>query len=174
MLSFSCQVVSDSLQSHGLQHSRLPCPSNLLEFAYSCPVSWWCHPTISSSVTPFLLLSSIFPASSFPRSWPFTAGGQSIETSASASVLPMNIQGWFLFRIDWFDFLALQGTLKSLLQHRNSKASILWHSTLFMVQLSHPYMITEKTIALIIWTFVGKVISLLFNTRFVIAFLPRS
>ena len=80
------------------------------------------------------------------------------------------------FRIDWFDFLAIQETLKSFVQHHNSKASILWHPAFFMVQLSHPYMTVGKTIALTIWTFVGKVMSLLFNTlsRFVIAFLPRS
>ena len=80
------------------------------------------------------------------------------------------------FRIDWFDFLAVQGTLKRLLQHHSSKASIPQHSALFMVQLSHPYMTTGKTIALAIWTFVGKVMYLLFNmlSRLVIAFLPRS
>ena len=80
------------------------------------------------------------------------------------------------FRIDWFDLLAVQGALKSLLQHHNSKASNLWFSAFFMVHLSHLCMTTRKTIALIIWTFVGKVMSLLFNTlsRFVIAFLPRS
>ena len=80
------------------------------------------------------------------------------------------------FRIDWFDLLAVQGTLKSLLQHHNSEASILWHSAFFMVQLSHMYMTSGKTIALTAQTFVGKVMSLLFNTlsRFVIAFLPRS
>ena len=80
------------------------------------------------------------------------------------------------FRIDWFDVLAVQGTLKSLLQHRSSKASVLWHSAFFMVQLSHPYLTTGKAIALTIQTFVGKVMFLLLNTlsRFVIAFLPRS
>ena len=80
------------------------------------------------------------------------------------------------FRIDWFDLLAVQGTLKSLLQHHSSKASILQHSTFFMVQLSHPYLTTGKTIALTGWTFVGKAISLLFNMlfTFVIAFLPRT
>ena len=80
------------------------------------------------------------------------------------------------FRIDWFDLLAVQGTLKSLLQHHSLKASILWHSAFLIVQLSHPYMTTGKTIALIRWIFVGKVMSLLFNmlSRFVIAFLPRS
>ena len=80
------------------------------------------------------------------------------------------------FRIDWFDLLEVQGTLKSLLQHHSSKASILWHSAFFMVQLSHLYMTTGKTIALTIWTIVGKVISVLFNmlSRFDVAFLPRS
>ena len=80
------------------------------------------------------------------------------------------------FRIDWFDLLAVQGAFKSLLQHHNSKASNLWLSAFFVVHLSHLYMTTRKTIALILWTFVGKVMSLLFNTpsRFVIAFLPRS
>ena len=84
--------------------------------------------------------------------------------------------GLISFRIDWFDLLAVQGTLKSLLQHHNSKASILWHSAFFMVQLSLPCMTTGKTIALIRWTFVGKVMSLLFNmlSRFVLAFLSRS
>ena len=80
------------------------------------------------------------------------------------------------FRIDWLDLLAIQGTLKTLLQHHSSKASVVWHSAFFMVQLSHPYMTTGKTIALTIGTFVGKVISLLFNmlSGFIIAFLPRS
>ena len=80
------------------------------------------------------------------------------------------------FRVDWLDLLAVQGTLKSLLQHLSSKASVLWHLAFFMVQLSHPYLTTGKTIALTRWTFVGKVMSLLFNTlsRLVIAFLPRS
>ena len=84
--------------------------------------------------------------------------------------------GLISFRIDWFDLLAVQGTLKSLLQHHSSKASIFWCSTFFMVRLSHPYMTTGKTIALAIQTFVGKIMSLLFNmlSRFVIAFLPRS
>ena len=94
---------------------------------------------------------------------------------ALASVLPVNIQD-ISFRIDWFDLLAVQGTLKSLLQHHSSKASILWRSAFFIVQLSHPYMTTGKTIALTKQTFVGKVMCLLFNmlSRLVIAFLPRS
>ena len=84
--------------------------------------------------------------------------------------------GVISFRIDWFDLFAVQGTLKSLFQHHSSKASILWHSAFFMVQLSHPYMTAGKTIALTRWTFVSKVMSLLFNmlSRFVIAFLPKS
>ena len=86
------------------------------------------------------------------------------------------MEGLISFRVDWFDLLAVQGILKSLLQHHSLKASILWCSAFFMVQLSHPYMTTEKTIALTIQTFVGKVMSLFFNMlpRFVIAFLPRS
>ena len=122
----------------------------------SCPSSWWCHPTCSSSVFSFSCLQS-FPASgSFPMSQFCASGGQSIGVSASASVLPMNIQDWFSFRMDWFDVLAVQGTLKSLLQHHSSKASILQHSAFSMVQLSHPYMTTGKTIALTRRTFVGK------------------
>ena len=99
----------------------------------------------------------------------FTSGGQRIGVSASASVLPMN-------RMDLFYLPAIQGTLKSLLQHHSSKASIFQHSAFFIVQLSQPYMTTGKTIALTTWTFIGKVMCLLFNmlSRLVIAFLPRS
>ena len=106
----------------------------------------------------------------------FTFGGQSIRASTLASVLPMNTSGLISFRMDWLDLLAVQRSLKSLLQHHNSKASILWCSTSFMVQLSHPYMTTGKNIALIRWNFVSKVMSLLFNmlSRLVIAFLPKS
>ena len=114
---------------------------------------------------PFSSCPQSFPASgSFPVSWLFASSGQSIRASASASVLPVNIQGWF-------PDLAVQGTLKSLLHDHNSKASILWHSAFFMFQLSHPYMPTRKTITLTIWTFVGKVMSLHFNmlSKFVIA-----
>ena len=102
----------------------------------------------------------------------FASGGQSIGASASASVLP----GLISFRIDWFHLLAAQGTLKSLLQYQSSKASILLHSAFFTGQLSHPYMTMGKTIALTRRTFVGKVMSLLFNmlSRLVITFLPRS
>ena len=125
-----------------------------------------------------LFLPSIFPSIRvfsnesvlhirWPKHWSFS----------SASVLPMNNSGLISFRMDWLDLLAVQGTLKSLLQHHSSKASIPWHSTIFIVQLSHPYMTTgKKKIALTRWTFISKVMSLLFNmlSRLVIAFLPRS
>ena len=107
----------------------------------------------------------------------FTSGGQNIGVSHSASVLPMNeYSGLISFRMDWLDLLAVQGTLKSLLQHHNSKASILQPSAFFIVQLSHPYMTTGKTIALTRQTFADKVMSLLFNmlSRLVITFLPKS
>ena len=182
VLVFTCcycsvAVVSDSLWPHELQHTRLPCPSlSPWVCSNSCPLSRWCHPTISSSVTPFsscLIFPSIrvFPNESvlrikWPKYWSFIVN---ISPSSEYS-------GLTSFRIDCFDLLLVQGTLKSLLQHHSLKASILWCSAFFMVQLSHPCMTTGKTIALIRWTFVGKVMSLLFNTlsRFVIAFLPRS
>ena len=124
-----------------------------------------------------LLLPSIFPSIRvfsnesalrirWPKYWSF-----------SFSINPSNeYSGLISFRMDWLDLLAVQGTLKSLLQHHSSKASLLWHSAFFIVQLLHPYMTTGKTIALTRWTFVGKVMSLLFNmlSRFVLAFLPRS
>ena len=126
---------------------------------------------------PLLLMPQSFPASvSFPMSWLFASGGQSIRASASAPVLPMNIQSWFPLGLNLFDLLAVQGNVKSLLQHHSLKASILRCSAFFVAQLSHPYMTTRKTIALTRRTFVSKVMSLLFNmlSRFVIAFLPRS
>ena len=152
-LLFSRSVVSVSLQPHGLKHARLPCPSLSPKVcSNSCPLNWWCHPTISSSVTRFSCPQS-FPASeSFPMSQLFTSGGQSIRVWASASVLPMNIQDWFP-KIDRFDFLAVHGTLKNLFQHHSSKASIIWCSAFSMAQLSHPYVIPGKTIALTIQTF---------------------
>ena len=104
----------------------------------------------------------------------FTSGGRSIGVSASTSVIPI-YSGLISFRMDWLDLLVVQGTLRSLLQQCSSKASIFRRSASFIVQLSHPYMTTGKTIALTMPTFVGKVLSLLFNTlsRFVITFLPR-
>ena len=173
-VQFSCSVASDSLWSHEPQHARPPCPSPTPRVhPHPCASSWWCHPTISSSVVPFSSCPQSFPESgSFQMSQLFTSGSQSIGVSASASVLPMNIQNWFPFRMDWLDLLAAQGTLKSLLQHHSSKASILWHSAFFIIQHSHPYMTTGKTIALTRWTFVGKVMSLLFNmlSRWVLIF----
>ena len=144
-IQFSRSVTSDSLWPHGLQHTRLPCPSPTPRiYPNSCPLSRWCHPTISSSIIPFSSCSQSFPASgSFPMSQFFTSGGQSIGASASASVLPM--KALISFRIDWFNFLAVQEILKSLLQHHSSKASIIWCSAFFMVQLSHPYLTTGKT-----------------------------
>ena len=133
-------------------------------YSKSCPLSWWCHPTISSSVVPFSCPQS-FPASvsfesnqsalrmRWPKCWSF-----------NSNISPSNEHpGLISFRMDWLDLLAVQGALKSLLQHHSSKALIFRCSAFFTVQLSHPYMTTGKTIALTRWTFVGKVMSLLFN-----------
>ena len=169
--------MSDSLWPHGLQHARLPCPLSPRVCSNSCPLSQWCYLNIASCAAVFSsCLQSFPPSGSFLMSQLFASGGQSIGASASALVLPMNIQVFISFRIDWFDFLAVQGTFKSLFQYHSSKVPILWCSAFFMVQLSHPYMSTGKTIALTIWTFVSKEMSLLFNmlSRFVIAFLPKS
>ena len=159
-------------------HARPPCPSPTPGvYSNSCPLSWWYYPIISSSVVPFSSHLQSFPASrSYQMSQFFASRGQSIGVSASTSVPPMNTQDWSPLGWTGLDLVAVQGTLKSLLQHHSSKASILQHSAFFIVQLSHPYMTTGKTIALTRWTFVGKVMSLLFNklSRFVIAFLPRN
>ena len=117
------------------------------------------HPVIPFSSH----LQSFIASGSFPISWFFTSSGRSIGASASASFLQMNIQDWFLWRLTGWISLQSKGTLKSLLQQHNSKASILWHSAFFIVQLSYPYMTTGKTIALTRRTFVGKVMSLLLN-----------
>ena len=175
-VQFSHSVVSDSLWSHGLKHARLPCPSPTPGACSNlCPSSWWCHPTISSSITPFSSCLQSYPASGsffnesvlciwWPKYWSF-----------SFNISPSNeYSGLISFRIDWLDLLAVQGTLRSLLQYHSSKAPVLWHSAFFIVQLSHPYMTTGKTITLIRWTFVGKVMPLLFNMLSRIAFLPRS
>ena len=147
--------------THGLQHTRPPCPSPTPGvYLNSRPLSWWCHPTIPSSVIPFSLPPSTFPSIRVfsnesalhirgPTYWSF-----SFITSPSNEY-----SGLIFFRIDWLDLPTVQGTLKSLLQHYSSKASILWHSAFFIVQLSHPYMTTGKTIALTRLTFVGKVVS---------------
>ena len=155
-----------------------PCPSPTPgAYSNSPQSSWWCHPTISSSISPFSFCFQSFPASgSFPVNQFFSSDGQSIGVSASTSVLSLNTQGMISLRMDWLDLFAVQGTLKSILQHHSSKASILQCSAFFILQLSHQYMTTGKTIT---WTrqiFVGKVMSLLFNmlSMLVIAFLPRS
>ena len=173
-VQFSCSVVSDSLLLPGLQHARLPCPSPTPRvYSNSCPYSRWCHPTMCC---PLLLLASIFPSirvfsnesalhNRWPKYWSF-----------SFSISPSNeYSGLISFRIDWLDLLAVQETFKSLLQHHSSKALMLWCWAFFIVQLSHPYMTTGKT-ALTRWSFVSKVISLLFNmlSRLVIAFVPRT
>ena len=167
-----CSVMSDSLQTNGLQHCRLPFPSTSPEAcSNSCPSSQWCHPTIFSSC-----LQSFPLSRSLLMTWPYTLGGQSAGASASASVLPKNIQDWFPLGSTGLISLKSKGLFKSLLQNNSSKASILWLSAFFMVQLSHPYMTTGKTIALIKWLLVSKLMSLLLNipSRFVIVSLPRS
>ena len=150
----------ESLWPRELQHIRLPCP--LLSpwvFSNSYLLNRWCHPTISSSVTLFSSCPQSFPASgSFSMSQLFTSGDLSIVVSFSIS--PSNeYSGLISFRIDWFDLLAFQGTIKCLLQHHSLRASILCHSAFFTVQPSHSYMTTGKSIALTIWTFVDKVMS---------------
>ena len=150
---------------HEPQHARPPCPSPTPGvYLNSCPLSWWCHLTISSSVVPFSSCLQFFPESgSFQMSPLFTSGGQNTGVSASTSVLPMNYPGPISIRMDWLDLLAVQGTLKSLLQHHSSKASILLLSALFIAQLLCPCITIGKTIALTRRTFVDKVMSLLFN-----------
>ena len=143
--------------------------------ANSCPLSQWCYPIILSSVNPFSSSPQSFPASgSFPFSWLFASGDQCIEASASASVLPMHIQGWFPLGLTGLISLLSQGLSRVFSNITVQKHQSLGHSAFFMVQLSHPYMSTGKAIALTIQTFVGKVISLLLNilSRLVIAFLP--
>ena len=163
-VQFSHSVVSDSLRPHGLQHARPPCPSSTPVYPNSSPLSRWCHPTISSSVIPFSSHLQSFPASgSFPMSQLFASGGQNIG-SFSFNISPSNEHsGLISFKMDWLNLLTVQGTLKSLLQHHSSKASILWCSAFFIVQLSHAYVTNGKTTALTRWAFVGKVMSLLFN-----------
>ena len=153
--------MSDSLRPHESQHARPPCPSPTPgAYSNSCLSSRWCDPAISSSVIPFSSCPQSLPASeSFSMSQLFTWGGQITWVSASASVHPMNAQDWF--RMHWLDLLAVQGTLKSFLQHHSSKASIFRHSAFFTVHLSHPYMAIGKTIALTRQIFVGKVMSLI-------------
>ena len=134
---FSHSVVSDSLWPHELQHARPPCLSPTAGVhPNSCPLSWWCHPTISSSIVPSIRVFSNESALRirWPKYWSF-----------SFSKSPSNeYSGLISFRMDWLDLLEVQGTLKSLLQQHRSKASILLRSAFFVVQLSHPYMTTGK------------------------------
>ena len=169
-VQFSGSVVYNSLQPHWLQHARPPCPSPTPGvYSNSCPLNHWCQ-------VPFSCLQS-FPASgSFPVSLFFASGDQSTGSFSSSISPSSEYSGLISFRMDYLDLLAVQGTLKSLLQHDSSKASILLCSAFFMVQHSKPYMTTWKAIALTRQTFVGKVISLLSNmlSRLVIAFIPKS
>ena len=167
-VQFSRLLMSDSLWPQGLQHIRPPCPSPTSGcYSDSCPSNYliFCHPLLPPSIFPSI---RVFSSESVLhirwlkyRSFSFTISEYS---------------GLISFRMDWLDLLAVQETLKSLLQHHSSKESILQHSAFFIVQFSHPYMTIGKTTALTRWTFVGKVMSLLFNmlSRLVIALLPRS
>ena len=176
--------MSDSLQPHGLQHTRLYCSSQSPQAcSNSCPMSRWCHPTISSSVIPFSSCLLFFPASgSFPMSQLFASGSQSIGASASTSVLPINIQGWFPLELTGWISLLSKGLSRvfsnAIFQKHQSFGAHTreaWCATVHGVtksqtqlsdllygQLSHPYMIIGKTLALTMQTFVGKVMSLFF------------
>ena len=160
-VEFSRSVVSDSLWPHRLQHTRPPCPSPTPRvYSNSCPLGQWCHPIILPSVIPFSSRLQFSPESGFfQMSQLFAPGGQSIGVSASTSVPEMNTQDWFPLGWTGWISLQLQRTLKSLLQHHSSKASILRCSAFFIVQLSHLCMTTGKTIALTRWTFLASNVS---------------
>ena len=158
IVQFSLSVVSHSLRPHVPQHTRPPCPSPTPGVhPSSCPLSWWCYPTISSSCHPLPLVPPLFPSirvfsneSALHIKWPE-------YWSFSFNISPSNeYPGLISFRMDWLDLVAVQGTLKSLLQHHSSKASILQHSAFFTAQLSHPYMTTGKIIGLTRWTLLAK------------------
>ena len=178
LLLFSCSVVSYSLWPHGLQQARLPCPSlSPGVFSNSRPLSQWCYPTISLILChPFLFLPSVFPSIRIFSSQLFSSGVQSIGASASASVLPRNIQGWFPLGLNGWISLLSKGLTRAF-----SNTTVQKHQ-FFGAQpyLNGPTLTSIhdywKIIALTIWTFVGQVVSLLFNmfSGFVIAFLPRS
>ena len=164
--------MSNSLQPHGLQHTRFPCPSPTHRaYSNSCPLHQWCHPTISSSVDPFSSLLQSFPASgSFPMSWFFTSGGPSIRVSASASVFPINIQDWF--PLGWTAWISLQSKgLSRVFSNTTIQKHLFFRTQLSSQSNSHIH--TGKTIALTRQTFVGKVMSLLYNrlSRLVIGLL---
>ena len=170
--------MSDSLWPHGLQHARPPCPSSTPGvYSNSYPLSWWCHPAISSSVVLFSSCLQSFPASgSCPMSQVFASGGQIIGVSASTSVLPTNTQDWS--PLGWTGWISLQskGLSRNFSNTTVQKLQFFCAQLSLRVQLSHPYMPTRTTTALTRQTFVGKVMSLFFNmlSKLVIAFLPRS
>ena len=176
-VQFSCSVVSDSVTPW-----TAACQASLYITNSQSLLKLMSIESLMTSNHLILCHSLLLPPSIFPSIRVFSS--ESVlhirwtkDWSFSFSISPSNkYSGLISFRMDWLDLLVVQGTLKSLLQHYSSKASILWCSSFFIVQLSHPYMTTGKTIALTIWTFVGKVMSLLFNmlSRLVIAFVPRS
>ena len=175
LLLFSYSDMSDSLWCHGLQHARLPCPSPTPEvYSNSCLISDAIQPShpLSSPSPPAFNLSQHQGGFQWVSSSHQAAKGLEFQLQLSPS---NGHPGLISFRMDWLNLLAVQGILKSLLQHHSSKASILRYSAFFIVQLSHPYVTPGKTIALTRWTLVGKVMSLLFNilSRLVRAFLPR-
>ena len=149
-VQFSCSVMSDSLKPHELQHARLPSLSPTPgAYSNSCPLSWWCHSTISSSVVPFSSHLQSFSASgSLQMSQLFTTGGWNIGISASASVLPVYIQDWS--PLGWTGWISLKskGFSRVFSSTHSSKASILWGSSFYMVQLSHLYMTIQTWISL--------------------------
>ena len=179
IVQFSCLVISNSLQPHDPQHSRPPCPSATVRvYPNPCPLSKWCHPTISSSVVPFSSCPQSFPSSgSFPMTQLFVSGGESIGVSASASVFPMNIRDWF--PLGWTGWISLQSKGLSRVFSNTTVQKQQFFGTQLSLQSNsyiHPYMTTEKIIGLTSQTYVGKVTSLLFNmlSRLAINFLPRS
>ena len=156
--------MSDSLRPHESQQARPPCPSpSPRVHSESRPLSQWCHPAISSSVVPFSSCPQSLQAWVFSSESALRMRWRKYWSYSISNIPSKEISGLISFRMDWLDLLAVQGTLKSLLQHHSSKASILRCSAFFTVQLSHPYMTTGKTIALTRRTFAGKVMSLLFN-----------
>ena len=168
--------MSETLPPRGLQHVRLPCPSLPPRVCSgSCPLSWWCHSAISSSVAYFSACFQSFPTS-FPVSWLFASGCQIF--GASASVFPMNIQGWFPLGFTGLISLLSKRPSRVFSNTTVQKHQFFGSQAFFMLQLWHPYMTTWKTIALtMVWRiFVGKEVSVLYNmlSRFVVAFLPRS
>ena len=174
-VQFSCSVLFNSLWPHGLQHARPPCPSltprtySIMSIEMPSNHLILCHPLLlPPSICPSMSVFSneLVLRIRWPKYWSF-----------SFSISPSNeYSGLISFRMEWLDLLAVQETLKSLLQHHSSKASILQHSVFFTVQLSHPHMTTGKTVALTRWTFAGQVMSWIFNmlSRLVLAFLLKS